>query len=158
MDWPGREPGLQRWEAGDWRSEPWHGLDQCYWNCGPRRSADGFEKKYIANIVSDTNRTKDYTKNVCAKTHFVSWPWTESRRISSFHYFLPFNNYFIKWFKLVCRPNKRGYSKFIYRYNIFRIYLHALFGVGNFTNVIRMRTDGVRSDPGLPKSEKHWPR
>jgi hypothetical protein len=24
MDWPGREPGPPRWEAGDWRPEPWH--------------------------------------------------------------------------------------------------------------------------------------
>jgi hypothetical protein len=25
MDWPGRQPGPPRWEAGDQRSEPWHG-------------------------------------------------------------------------------------------------------------------------------------
>jgi hypothetical protein len=27
MDWPGREPGIPRREAGDWRPEPWHGPD-----------------------------------------------------------------------------------------------------------------------------------
>jgi hypothetical protein len=26
IDWPGREPGPPRWEAGDWRPEPWYGL------------------------------------------------------------------------------------------------------------------------------------
>jgi hypothetical protein len=25
MDWPGIEPGLPRWEAGDWPPQPWHG-------------------------------------------------------------------------------------------------------------------------------------
>jgi hypothetical protein len=29
LNWPGREPGHPRWEAGDEWPEPWHGLTQC---------------------------------------------------------------------------------------------------------------------------------
>jgi hypothetical protein len=30
MDWPGREPGPLRWEAGDEPPEPWHGLSNVF--------------------------------------------------------------------------------------------------------------------------------
>jgi hypothetical protein len=50
-------------------------LRQCFSNCGPRRfvrwSADGFGRKSIAKIVSDTKRMKNTPIHVCAKTAFV---------------------------------------------------------------------------------------
>jgi hypothetical protein len=54
-------------------------------------SVGSFGRKNIAKIVSDTERIKNTATHVCAKTAFVGWPSTESRQISSFHNFLPFN-------------------------------------------------------------------
>jgi hypothetical protein len=48
---------------------------------------------------------KNTSKHICDKTTFVGWPSTESRRITSFHNFLSFNHYFIKYLKLVCKKN-----------------------------------------------------
>jgi hypothetical protein len=53
-----------------------------------RLSADSFEERSNAKIVSDTERLKDVSILVCATTVFVGWPSTESRRISSFNNFL----------------------------------------------------------------------
>jgi hypothetical protein len=38
---------------------------------------------------------------ICAKTSYVGWSSTESRRISYFHSFLSYNHYFRKYFKSV---------------------------------------------------------
>jgi hypothetical protein len=70
---------------------------------GPRRSAGGFGRKIIAKIMSDTERMKTTPIHVCAKTAFVGWHSTESRRISSFYKFLYFIHYFTKDFQLVNR-------------------------------------------------------
>jgi hypothetical protein len=40
-------------------------------------------KKNNAKIVSDTERVRNALVHVCAKTAFVGWPPTESRRILS---------------------------------------------------------------------------
>jgi hypothetical protein len=46
-------------------------LEQCFSNCGPRRSAGGFGRKSIAKLVSDTERMKNTPIPVRAKTAFV---------------------------------------------------------------------------------------
>jgi hypothetical protein len=58
-------------------------LNQCFSNCGPLRPTDSFGRKRIAKIVWDTERMKNTPIHVCAKTAFVGWPSTESRRLSS---------------------------------------------------------------------------
>jgi hypothetical protein len=59
-----------------------------------------------------------------------------SVRSSSSHNFLSYYHYFTKCFKLVHR--KRGYGNFDHQYNVSPNLLHALFGVRNFTKVVRM--------------------
>jgi hypothetical protein len=66
-------------------------------------SAGSFGRKSIEKIVKDTERMKNTPIHVCAKTAFIGWPSTESRRISSFHNFLSCNHYFRKYLKLVYR-------------------------------------------------------
>jgi hypothetical protein len=70
---------------------------------GPRRSAVGFGRKKHCKIVSESWRMKNTPIHVCAKTAFVGWPSTESRRISYFHNLLSYNHYFRKYFKLLYR-------------------------------------------------------
>jgi hypothetical protein len=72
---------------------------------GSRRPANGFRRNINVKIVPDMERMKNTTIHVCAKTAFVGWPSTESRRLSSFHNFMPVNNYFRKYFKSVYREN-----------------------------------------------------
>jgi hypothetical protein len=64
-----------------------------------------FRKKKHRKNWSDTERMKNISTEVCAKTAFIGWPSTESRRTSSFHNFLSFNHYFRKYFKLVYRKD-----------------------------------------------------
>jgi hypothetical protein len=70
-----------------------------------RWSAGGFRRKNTTKIAPHTERMKNTIILVCAKTAFVGWPSTESRRISSSHNFLYFNRYFIKYFKLLYIKN-----------------------------------------------------
>jgi hypothetical protein len=58
---------------------------------GPRLSAGGIWRKSISKIVSDSDRMKNTSRHVSAKTAFVDWPSTESGRISSFHNFIFFS-------------------------------------------------------------------
>jgi hypothetical protein len=55
---------------------------------GPRLSAGGIGRKSIAKIVSDSDRMKNTSRHVSAKTALLDWPSTESGRISSFHNFI----------------------------------------------------------------------
>jgi hypothetical protein len=77
---------------------------------------------------------KNTPSNVGAKTAFVGWLSTESRRISFLHNFLFFTYYFLKHFKSVF-IKKRGYGNFNHRYNVSSIHLHALSVMGNFTKL-----------------------
>jgi hypothetical protein len=130
-------------------------LEHCFSKCGrrttggPRRSANGFGRKMMTKIVSDTELIKNTPVHVCAKTSFVGWPSTESRQISSFHNFLFFSHYFRELFKWV--QKKCSYGNFDYRYNVAPIHLHALRGVWTFTKVVRVCTDCLWSGPWLPK-------
>jgi hypothetical protein len=65
----------------------------------------GLGRKSIAKMVSDIERMKNAPIRACAKTVFDGRLSTESRRISFFHTFLSFNNYFRKFFKFVYRKN-----------------------------------------------------
>jgi hypothetical protein len=93
----------------------------CYGNVSQSEVRGDFGRKITAKIVSDTERMKNTPMHICAKTVFVGWPSTESRRNSNFHIFLAFNNYFRKYFKL--RYRKMWYGNFNHRYNVSPIHI-----------------------------------
>jgi hypothetical protein len=53
----------------------------------------GFWRKSIAKVLSDIEGMKSAPIHACAKTAFVGWPLTESKRISFFYNFLSLNHY-----------------------------------------------------------------
>jgi hypothetical protein len=70
---------------------------------GTLLSAGSLKRKVIPEILSDTERMKNTAIHVSAKTTFVGWPSTESRRIISSHNFLSYNHYCRNYFKLMHR-------------------------------------------------------
>jgi hypothetical protein len=69
--------------------------------CSPGGPQAVSEEKNISKIASDTERMKHAHMLVSSKIAFVGSTSTESRRVSTVHNFVFFNNYFIKYFKLV---------------------------------------------------------
>jgi hypothetical protein len=92
---------------------------------------------------------KDKPIRVCAKTAFVGWP-TESRRMSSFHNFLSFSHYFIKYIKLVYRK-QCGYG---IMFLLFTCMHNWLWGILRRWSACAPTACELVSD--WRKSEKHW--
>jgi hypothetical protein len=71
MDWPGLEPKSPRWEAGDKVPEPWHGLDQNYFNCCfPKRARCPADLYFILIKVYKFKKWR-VTTALYQKTHHV---------------------------------------------------------------------------------------